>query len=50
VQGVAVRWAGRFWLTHVPDPPSGDVSLRVTVVDRAGDRTGETIYRAYGIS
>jgi hypothetical protein len=40
---------GRGWLAKVRDPASGFVSLRSTVTDIKGDRTVETINRAYGI-
>jgi hypothetical protein len=40
---------GRAWLASVQDPASGYVSLRSTVIDRAGDSTVQTIYRAYQI-
>jgi hypothetical protein len=38
------------WTALIADPASGYVSLRSTVADVHGDRTVETIYRAYGIS
>ena len=37
------------WLVSVPDPASGTVALRSTVIDVKGDSTMQTIYRAYGI-
>ncbi|HEY2641855.1 MAG TPA: hypothetical protein VGI66_18440 [Streptosporangiaceae bacterium] len=38
-----------FWLTTVHDPASGYVTLRSVVTDVHGDRTTQTIYRAYAI-
>jgi len=38
---------GSYWLTSVSDPASGYVSLRSIVTDTHGDRTTETIIRAY---
>ena len=40
---------GGYWLATVPDPASGYVALRSTVVDSHGDKSVETIYRAYAI-
>jgi hypothetical protein len=39
-----------YWLATVHDPPSGYVALRSVVTDAHGDRSVETIYRAYGVS
>jgi hypothetical protein len=41
---------GRYRLATVPDPASGYVALRSTVIDSHGDKSVETIYRAYAIS
>jgi hypothetical protein len=41
---------GRYWLATVPDPASGYVALRSTVIDSHGNKSVETIYRAYAIS
>ena len=41
---------GTSWHATVRDPASGFVSLRSTVTDSAGDRSTETIYRAYSIA
>jgi hypothetical protein len=37
------------WTLTVPDPLNGFVSLRAIVTDVKGDRTTETIYRAYAV-
>jgi hypothetical protein len=41
---------GSYWLATVPDAASGYVALRSTVIDSHGDKSVETIYRAYAIS
>jgi hypothetical protein len=41
---------GSYWLATVPDPASGYVALRSTVIDSHGNKSVETIYRAYAIS
>lgn len=46
---IAARGHGTSWHATVQDPASGFVSLRSTVTDSAGDRSTETIYRAYSI-
>ncbi len=38
-----------FWLATVHDPSSGYVALRSMVTDVHGDRTMQTIYRAYSV-
>ncbi|HUB37667.1 MAG TPA: hypothetical protein VMA72_02320 [Streptosporangiaceae bacterium] len=40
---------GSYWLATVPDPASGGVALRSTVIDSHGNKSVETIYRAYAI-
>jgi len=49
-QSVAVRGAGSSWLARVRAVAPGFISLRSIVTDVRGDRTVETISRAYGIS
>ena len=49
-QTVTLVRHGRFWLATVPDPASGYVALRSTVIDSHGNKSVETIYRAYAIS
>lgn len=44
-----VRHRGH-WLATVHDPASGYVALRSTVIDSRGNKSVETIYRAYAIS
>ena len=46
---IAARGHGTSWHATVQDPAGGFVSLRSTVTDSAGDRSTETIYRAYSI-
>ena len=41
---------GTYWLATVPDPTSGYVALRATAIDSHGNKSVETIYRAYAIS
>jgi hypothetical protein len=41
--------AGGYWLVSAPDPASGYVALRSTVIEVKGDSTEQIIYRAYGI-
>ena len=41
---------GSGWLTSVPDPLTGYVALRSIVTDVHGDRTVQTIYRAYSVN
>ncbi len=38
-----------YWLATVPDPASGQVSLRSVVTDVHGDSSVQTIYRAFAI-
>jgi len=45
-----VRQGSSYWLATVPDPMSGYVALRSTVIDSHGDKSVETILRAYAIS
>jgi hypothetical protein len=40
---------GSYWTAAVADPASGYVALRSIVADAHGDRTVQTIYRAYAI-
>lgn len=40
---------GDHWLATVHDPASGYVALRSTAIDSRGDKSVETIYRAYAI-
>jgi hypothetical protein len=47
--GVAVVKHKGFWTFVVPNPSSGFVTLRTTTVNRHGNSSVETIYRAYGI-
>jgi len=47
---VAVSRHGGNWLAVVHDPASGYVALRSIVTDSHGDRTTQTIYRAYAIT
>lgn len=49
-QTVRLARHGSGWLATIPDPGSGYVSLRSTVIDSRGDSTVETIDRAYAIS
>lgn len=46
---VTGRRSGDVWLVTVTNPASGFVSLRSIVTDVRGDRTIETVYRAYAI-
>ncbi|WP_208899741.1 hypothetical protein [Streptomyces incarnatus] len=48
-QAATVRHAGSTWQASVHNPPSGAVALRTEVTDSAGDRSVETVYRAYAI-
>lgn len=50
-QTVTVSPHGSYWLTKIHGPTSGAyVSLRSIVTDVHGDRTTETIYRAYRVN
>ncbi|MFE2063347.1 hypothetical protein ACFXDH_13210 [Streptomyces sp. NPDC059467] len=44
-----VRHSGSVWQASVRNPASGAVALRSEVTDSAGDRSVETVYRAYAI-
>jgi hypothetical protein len=41
---------GSYWLAEIADPATGFVSLRAEVTDAQGDRTVETVYRAYAVA
>lgn len=50
-QTVTISPHGSYWLAQVPAPPSGAfVSLRSIITDVHGDRTTETIIRAYRVN
>jgi hypothetical protein len=44
-----VKHSGSTWQASVHNPASGAVALRSEVTDAAGDRSVETVYRAYAI-
>ncbi|MFD8740637.1 hypothetical protein ACFV06_37765 [Streptomyces sp. NPDC059618] len=48
-QAATVRHSGSAWQASVRNPASGAVALRSEVTDSAGDRSVETVYRAYAI-
>lgn len=48
-QAATVRHVGSTWQASVHNPASGAVALRSEVTDSAGDRSVETVYRAYAI-
>ena len=48
-QQLRVSRKSRYWSVTIPDPATGYVSLRSTVTDVQGNRSVETIYRAYGV-
>ncbi|MGJ5754504.1 hypothetical protein [Streptomyces puniciscabiei] len=48
-QAATVRQSGSAWQASVHNPASGAVALRSEVTDSAGDRSVETVYRAYAI-
>ncbi|MFD7880266.1 hypothetical protein ACFV5G_40425 [Streptomyces sp. NPDC059766] len=48
-KAAAVRHSGTGWQASVHNPASGAVALRSEVTDSAGDRSVETVYRAYAI-
>lgn len=45
-----VKHIGPAWQASVHNPASGSVALRSGVTDSAGDRSVETVYRAYAVS
>jgi hypothetical protein len=47
---VAVHHTSAGWTAVVPNPATGDVSLRVQATGSHGDTSTETIYKAYAIS
>ena len=49
-QTLKISRHGSGWLTSVPDPLTGYVALRSIVTDVHGDRTVQTIYRAYSVN
>ncbi|MEU6535677.1 hypothetical protein [Streptomyces sp. NPDC047000] len=48
-KAVTVKHSGSTWQASVHNPASGAVALRSEVKDAAGDRSVETVYRAYAI-
>ncbi|WP_330265917.1 hypothetical protein [Streptomyces griseorubiginosus] len=48
-KAATVRHSGSTWQASVHNPGSGAVALRSEVTDAAGDRSVETVYRAYAI-
>lgn len=48
-KAATVRHSGSTWQASVRNPASGAVALRSEVTDAAGDRSVETVYRAYAI-
>lgn len=48
-KAATVRHSGTTWQASVHNPASGAVALRSEVTDAAGDRSVETVYRAYAI-
>lgn len=48
-KAATVRHSGSSWQATVHNPASGAVALRSQVTDAAGDRSVETVYRAYAI-
>ncbi|MFF1308855.1 hypothetical protein [Streptomyces sp. NPDC058307] len=48
-KAATVRHSGSTWQAAVHNPASGAVALRSEVTDAAGDRSVETVYRAYAI-
>ncbi|CAM5277604.1 putative protein OS=Streptomyces griseorubiginosus OX=67304 GN=AQJ54_08800 PE=4 SV=1 [Streptomyces griseorubiginosus] len=49
LEGGHLRHSGSTWQATVHNPASGAVALRSEVTDAAGDRSVETVYRAYAI-
>ncbi|MET7476891.1 hypothetical protein ABZT17_21310 [Streptomyces sp. NPDC005648] len=48
-KAATVERSGSIWRASVRNPASGAVALRSEVTDSAGDRSVETVYRAYAI-
>ncbi|WP_406158702.1 hypothetical protein OG806_23310 [Streptomyces sp. NBC_00882] len=48
-KAATVTHSGSTWQASVHNPASGAVALRSEVTDAAGDRSVETVYRAYAI-
>jgi hypothetical protein len=48
-KAATVRHSGTTWQAAVHNPASGAVALRSEVTDAAGDRSVQTVYRAYAI-
>ena len=48
-KAATVRHSGSAWQAAVHNPVSGAVALRSEVTDAAGDRSVETVYRAYAL-
>ncbi|MHB9860549.1 hypothetical protein [Streptomyces sp. YIM S03343] len=48
-KAATVKHSGSTWQASVHNPASGAVALRSEVTDSAGDRSVETVYRAYTI-
>ncbi|MEU9456432.1 hypothetical protein [Streptomyces sp. NPDC048277] len=48
-KAATVKRSGSAWQASVHNPASGAVALRSEVTDAAGDRSVETVYRAYAI-
>lgn len=48
-KAATVKHTGSTWQASVHNPASGAVALRSEVTDAAGDRSVETVYRAYAI-
>ncbi|MFK0152589.1 hypothetical protein ACIQVL_18090 [Streptomyces sp. NPDC090499] len=48
-KAATVKHSGSTWQASVHNPASGAVALRSEVTDSAGDRSVETVYRAYAI-
>ncbi len=48
-KSATVKHSGTTWQAAVHNPASGAVALRSEVTDAAGDRSVETVYRAYAI-
>ncbi len=49
-QRLALKAVDGSWLATVHDPSSGYVAIRSVVTDVHGDRTEQTVYRAYAVS
>jgi hypothetical protein len=47
---VSLRRVGSYWQANVADPASGFVAIRSVVTDVHGDRTEQTVYRAYSVT